>query len=408
MPLGEWSSGYEFEEFEVFEDPDGRGGDVGAGTRAGLGPSRGVVIAMAAGLVAVIALVGWLGRGSPSQDRAAPPDPRAQQSAGDRPGTGSESETGPSVADIPPSEEHLAAEALAESGSVATGGQGDQADQVVVEHGYDEIADLVIVYPGTDGPVVLKQGRLSQPPVEIASGFEQARLPLLVGEDVTWAIDPTDLDTSYLVSTRYEVIAIDGDGTVGYVNDQRRPVNVGISSFGSWGPGVDIMADTEIFAVSGRGILLSPRTGGTYVVTGLGPEQVSDHAMVAASTGASLYRYCGEGLSCGHLLELGTDESVAVELDLDGRERLSLAPDGEWLLISVPEGPSRLVNLINGDQSPDFTDWHGVRAVGWSDSGDAVAVIAGASINVVLPDRHMAIPIQVPVPPTTGSLLIFE
>lgn len=290
-------------------------------------------------------------------------------------------------ANFPPSNEHLEADRI--------------SDLFRLE--VDGALSYAVVYPSQMGLQILSSEGVTNPTIEVAVGFEEAvRLPLLSDGSRTWAIDPTDRQTAYLVSTQFVVVDVETEGSVAFVNNSLEPINVGISSFGAWGPGFDVPAGSDILAIPGRGLLILPETGGTFKLTSSGAKPISPDRAVAASLHSEVYRRCDDALDC-ELYVASRDGDEVATLDLDASARVYLSPEGDYLLTASGEG-LQIIRVATGD-SWTLGD-RSVEAAGWSPDGDFVAVASGDDLLLAYPETERIEEMTLPIQTASSSLLV--
>lgn len=351
------------------------------------GPERESTVnwATAALLLVVVAIVGWAVFGGGQSDAEA--EAEEQDSAQGEDGLGTDHQaTGD--ANLPPSDSHLAAD------NIAAGFQ----DLV------DDTERFTVVYPTAGGLQMLSAAGSTTPDVSVAFGFEQmARFPLVSDGNRTWAVDPADPSTSYLVSTQFVVVDTALEGRVAFIDTSRDPIRVGISSFGAWGAGFDVPESSEILAVPGRGLLIMPITGGTFIVTATGVDPVSDDSAVAASANGTVYQRCDEALDC-ELYVTNPELPDGLLLDLRVGSEISVSPDGRFVA-SPDDEQTTTVFDIDGRNSWSFPA-NDVRGLGWAPDGSFLAVTTGTDLLVASTEDQSVVQLPLPADPTSGTVLV--
>lgn len=260
-----------------------------------------------------------------------------------------------------------------------------------------------VVYPSPMGLQVMSAAGTIQPDIEVAVGFEEAaRFPLMSDGSRSWAIDPTQLETAYLVSTQFVVIDVDREGRVAFINDSLDPPNIGESSFGAWGPGFDLPPDADVLAVSGRGLFVLPATGGTYEYELNGVQPFSPDVLVAASVDTEVYQRCDETLECELYLVTPFDDDPKL-LDLEVQARLWPSPGGRWLVVSSPDGTSSVRDVVAGTAL--LLDGE-VTAVDWAEDASLVALLTRDDLVLLRPDSGDRRSITLPIAPSAPEVLL--
>lgn len=340
-----------------------------------------------AGLVAaVVAFVAWTFTGGGGTDDADEAD--TEDAAEESGGTFGEGRP-LGIPNFPPSDSHLAADAIA--------------------LGFRDLIDgderFTVVYPAADGLQMLSAAGPTTPSISVAFGFEQmARFPLISDGSRTWAVDPADPTTSYLVSTQFEVVDTALEGRVAFIDTSRDPIRVGISSFGAWGAGFEVPDSSKILAVPGRGLLIMPQTGGTFIVTATGVDPVSDDSAVAASANGEVYQRCDAALEC-ELYVTNPDLPDGLSLDLPVGSEVAISPNGRFVTALDDDG---LVYIFD---TADGTSWDtgvsGVRGLGWAPDGSFLAITTDSNLLIAstVGERGVA-SLPLPTDPASGNVLV--
>jgi len=365
--------------------------------------SRAVKLVAGLAVIALLVIIGQTVFGGDGGDTATESelaDPQREalvdEAAGESPDTAS-SGTAQAVPDtagggdpnFPPGDEHLAADGIAE----------------VFQTRLNDLDNYAVAYHSEKGLQILSARGVSSPRVEVAVGFDQAaRYPLFSDGDRTWAVNTLTPDLAYLVSTQFVVVDVGLEGSVAFVNNSLDPVNVGISSFGAWGPGFNVPRDAAILAIAGRGILIAPATGGSFRLTALGVEKISDDRVLAAGLNSQVFQRCDETLACELYVtnELNDGEYL---LDVAASAQVFVSPSGR-LVLSTEGSDALITNVETGEQWPLVLPAPATGAA-WAPDGRFAAIIAGDSIVFAFDDQSQ-VDAALPVLPTSGSLLVLD
>ena len=281
---------------------------------------------------------------------------------------------------------------------------------------------FTIIYPAEDGLQMLSAAGPTSPDISVAFGFEQvARYPLVSDGDRTWAVDPDDPTVSYLVSTRFEVVDTALEGRVAFVDTSRDPIRVGISSFGAWGAGFEVPESSKILPVPGRGLLIMPLTGGTFIVTATGVDQVSDDSAVAASVSGEVYQRCDEALTC-ELYAITPEVPEGQRLNLPAGSPISISPNGQ--LLTWTDDDTDVVTIIDMAaltrpvRDPAVSDAaaaDGARrfeapdllALGWAPDSSFLAAVTRTELLITFTDGQRPLTrFPLPAEPSSDSVLV--
>lgn len=340
----------------------GAGGETGrTETVVSKGSGDARVNPMTVGLAAVVlAAVAWLFAGGGGGGAADTRDQASEEEAEASGGTfGQGRPLG--IPNFPPSDSHLAADAIALGFRDHI--DGDQR--------------FTVVYPVEDGLQMLSAAGPTTPEIDVAFGFEQmARFPLISNGNRTWAVDPADPTASYLVSTQFEVVDTALEGRVAFIDTSQDPIRVGISSFGAWGVGFEVPDASKILPVSGRGLLIMPQTGGTFIVTATGVDPVSEDSAVAASPNGEIYQRCNEALTC-ELYVANANLPDGLPLDLAVGTDVSISPDGRFVASIGPDG----VRVLDTETGATWlTDPAEVQGLAWAPDSSFLAITTTADL----------------------------
>ena len=252
----------------------------------------------------------------------------------------------------------------------------DELDTDAVKYG--------IAYVAQNDFVVLDARGISTPDPEIAQEFRHvSQLAMLTGDASTWAVDAADRDRSYLVSNMYVVVDAERPDTIAVVDLENQ--SVGLLSSGLPIPGITLPAGAETIVVQQRGVLVLPRTGGTFELSGTASSLVrlSDDRAVSASTGATAYERCDDDLRCEYFV-VRTDSDDEFPLSVPPNSVLDLSPSGEWV-VARTEGSTFLVNVDSETLVP-LGDG-AIEAVRWSPDDAFVAIARGEIIEILFPSE---------------------
>ena len=306
-----------------------------------------------------------------------------------------------------------------DSGAGADGVSPDSrltADSIAT--GFSDLIDgeqrFTVVYPSSDGLQMLSAAGPTTPEISVAFGFEQmARFPLISDGSRTWAVDPEDPTISYLVSTQFEVVDTSIEGRVAFIDTSRNPIRVGISSFGGWGEGFEVPDASQILAVPGRGLLIMPQTGGTFIVTATGVDFVSEDSAVAASTNAEVYQRCDDALLC-ELYVTDPGEPNGLKLDLPVGSKISISPSGRFVASLTGDSSADGVptsNLVSVFDTEDGSSWDigsdRVYGLGWAPDESFLAITTESELLVSSTARdRMIFGLPLPTDPASGNVLV--
>lgn len=355
--------------------------------------SRVVVVVLALLLVALVASLAFVDRGSgPGDDQ---PTTLADQALADGATVGAGA-TSSSVGD---------------SLGTGQGTSGDRSPTLPVDPGawfWSEVdgdsGRYAILYPGVDGLRVLNADGLGTIDAQDAIGFQDAfGFSLFTDGQQTWGVNPDDPFDTYIVSRNYEIVDMGFEGAVAFANYDTEPVSVGISSFGGWGGGVELPLGTETLAVQGLGLLVLPKTGGTFILTGKGLESFSPDRIVAGTGTIIIAQRCDLDLVCGLFLSDGP-EQAGVELPVPLGASLVPSPSGDWVLVSESGIGSRIVQVSTGADWP--LSGGSIDVASWSPDNRFVSWLSGGSLHVAFPEVQRQSTLSLPSVPSSPTMIV--
>jgi len=263
-----------------------------------------------------------------------------------------------------------------------------------------------IVYPVNQQLRLLNEDGATDMQMDVAVGFEQVlKFPMISDGRRTWAVNPDDQSTAFLVSTQFVVVDTELEGSVAFINTLEDPPVVGISSFGAWGPGYPAPPGAEIMAVAGRGILMVPQTGGTFLATSGGPERLSVDRVVAAAQASEIYERCDESLVCElYVTNSNGDNSDVLDLSLDSD--LTISPNGAWVFSRLPDDSIQILEVATGLIWTPSATAPVAAAAAWAPDESFVAFIAGSDVVVAFPEEKRVETLRAGISSFTDSLLV--
>ncbi len=257
-----------------------------------------------------------------------------------------------------------------------------------------DATNYAVAYVSDEQFVMLDHRGVTPLELEIAQDFATvANYSLLAFGGRTWALNPRSPDVGYLVSNNYTVVNSASPGTIAVLTST--PTSIGLMTAGLPIPNVVLPTGAEFIAIQRRGVLVTPRTGGTYAVTGQASSlvKINDGRAVAASVGATIYEDCDESLKCRYELETVSSDSLLsdgslnsdpVRLPVDAGSDFSVSPDGAWVLARIDNmwslypgtgGERTLAGVTAGESAP-----------AWAPDSSFVAIARGQSLQLLYPE----------------------
>jgi hypothetical protein len=320
-------------------------------------------------------------------------------------GSGEETET-PTAVIIPAPT--TAARESAASRADSQAAASVRSDQVASAFANEIDTDAItygIAYVAKNSFVVLDARGISLPELEIAQQFQQvSELALLTGEEGTWAVNANDRDRSYLVSNMYVVVEAERPDTIAVIDADGESIDLLASGLPI--PGVTLPAGAELIVVQQRGLIVLPRTGGTFEVSGTASSltRLSDDRAVSASTGATAYERCDDDLQCDYFaVRTGSDDEFP--LPVPPRSVVDISPRGDWAVARADDG-TFLVDVESGDLVP-LADG-AIDAISWAPDDAFVALARGDIIEILIPTELRSIELTLNEQLLLDALLVFS
>ncbi len=298
---------------------------------------------------------------------------------------------------FPPSDEHTDADQIAELFSGSAGQSGEFAVYYTTDAG--------VIRAGSDG--------LAQPEVQTAATLTQViGFPLINDGGRTWAVDRDRPGTVFLVSTRFVAVDSDLGGSVAFVDPRGGTTSVGVSYYGGWRPGIEVPPGSQVLPISGRGLLITPPTGGTFAVGGTGNlSRISDDQVVAAATGAEVYRRCDDSLVCELYAMVSDREGNRIDreipLDISDSDSVSVSPNGRFVASFPSEpGPITIIETETGETATLNGD-EVAQAWGWAPDSSFLAHATADELILTQPFRD-SVGMPIPAAPVAPQLLVVK
>ena len=265
-------------------------------------------------------------------------------------------------------------------------------------------------YRNEDSLRVVDASGITDVETEVAHGYLQLTgVRFLSTASETWAIDETDRTNGYFVSSIYDVVDLDGGGTLGVIDLDGPDRTIDLLADGLPAASVDIPATTDVLGVDGYGVLLMPRTGGTYALRPgeREPSLISTDRALAATTALVVFESCDESLRCVAYGEtLGaTDNTVRYELPHRKDARYWPSPDGRWIILD-DGADAQLLSLIDPTDSRILSS--SIEEVSWSASSEFAAILRGRTIEIIPTGSGDHRQILLPEAPEDGAFTVFE
>jgi hypothetical protein len=319
-------------------------------------------------------------------------------------GSGEETDT-PTDVTIPAPTTTSRESAASSADSQAARVRSDQVASAFANEIDTDSTSYGLAYVAKNGFVVLDARGISLPELEIAQQFQHvSELALLTAEEGTWAVNANDRDRSYLVSNMYVVVEAERPDTIAVIDADGESID--LLSSGLPIPGVTLPAGAELIVVQQRGLLVLPRTGGTFEVSGTASSltRLSDDRAVSASTGATAYERCGDDLQCDYFaVRTGSDDEFP--LLVPPGSVLDISPRGDWAVARADDG-TFLVDVESGDLVP-LADG-AIDAISWAPDDTFVALARGDVIEILIPTELRSIELTLNEQLLLDALLVFS
>lgn len=276
-----------------------------------------------------------------------------------------------------------------------------------------------IAYVTDDGLMLINRSGAIAPELEVAQNFGLVLgLPLFAADRQTWAIDPRDAGSAHLVTSSFVVVQSKEPNVLAVFDAGRHEIELLAS--GQPAPGIELPAGARVLPVQGRGLLVLPRTGGTFEVDGLAASlrRIDDGVAVAASRGATLFQRCDERLQCELVLrskastetQPGTVADAEAAADgqvvaLDLRKSLSVSPLGTWV-VEYGNGENRLFSST----SNSFMALAGgeIQASSWASDERFVALLRNDEIELFFPEDNWSFWLDLAAPAATDAIAVYS
>lgn len=262
-----------------------------------------------------------------------------------------------------------------------------------------------VAYPVADGVMVLNRSGANVPAQAVAQNLGiVTTLPLLTTGEATWAIDPRGDGRTYLVTNSFTVVKSTRLNTLAVYDPASGEVE--LLAAGQPAPGVELPAGAQVLDVQRRGLLVLPRTGGTYEIDGLADSlrRIDDGRAVAGSQQATIFERCDEELQCHLVLRVGEDGDEQA-VPLQPGSPISLSPSGAWAL--QYDGSQNTIVATTNNDTFELAPGE-IRAAAWASTGDFVALLRADSIELFYPHDQRSLAIELVVPPETNAMTVYS
>lgn len=266
--------------------------------------------------------------------------------------------------------------------------------------------DYAIAYLHDGELVVLDSDGATPATLEVAQGIPDfANIKMLSSGDQTWAIDINDRQRGYMVSAVYTVAEMDGRGTLAVIKRRQSEISVDILADSLPFTNIRLPASADVQAIDGRGLLIMPRTGGTFELAPLerAPRLISDDRAVAASRSTTIYESCDPELRCSAFA--AHIDGTITDLPFDLTSTFTPSPDGQHVLVLEDETVG-LFTLANGEFTP--LESGPVEDVDWAQDSAFVTLLRGQTVVFHLPETNTSEVLDLPYWPDPRALVVFS
>ena len=190
-------------------------------------------------------------------------------------------------------------------------------------------------YIGADGnPIIIDTatGRIRSVTRE-EPALDTDGLALVPDGDGMIGFHPDRLDTARRVSDHGRVVA-DADGTLTIIVDDGTR-SAGAFTLGETAAGSPIPSSSQLAAIPGVGVFVSPQSGGTYEVSGDEFAQLTVWGMRSVVRDHHLERRQLDGVTLDVVVDHSTGEETTLRSDLvELNGDVLLSPDGRWVFVA--------------------------------------------------------------------------
>ncbi|NCG22884.1 MAG: hypothetical protein GWP47_01985 [Actinobacteria bacterium] len=169
----------------------------------------------------------------------------------------------------------------------------------------------------------------------VPNGTETAGLIYLASERGSWVVDPNDLSRALRLAPESQIAVLE--------NPTRTAVLAEISGvttvFGGFFDGRSVRtlalvpAGSEADLVQKLGVIISPLSGGSYLIQETSPMLVSDGRIVAANADWFAEVVCDDLMRCtGNIRSWDDDLVTPIPIDALTTAVVRISPDGRWVL----------------------------------------------------------------------------
>ena len=200
-----------------------------------------------------------------------------------------------------------------------------------------EAADHLMVFRSADSLAIVdfRDGTSRLMDWDGLDQIETLGFTFLASERGSWVIDPDNLEVALRLAPQAQIGILE-DPTRTAVLAEAAGATTVLGGFFD-GRAIRILAtvpagaDAEV--VQERGVVITPLSGGSYLVQASFPDKVSDGRIVGANADWYGEVLCDELLRCtGSVRSWDTDEAIDVPIGVLSAPEVRISPDGRWVL----------------------------------------------------------------------------
>ncbi len=238
--------------------------------------------------------------------------------------------------DRPATEEAAATAAVVEPGEVGDDGANVERAASLID-ALPGAGDYLMFFRSSDSLAMLdfRDGTSALMDWSVPNEADTVGFMYLASERGSWVVDPDDLSLALRLAPNAQIGVLSNPTRTAVLSESDGSTTV-LGGFFD-GRSVRILAavpmgaDAEV--VQQLGVLISPVSGGSYLVQEGSPTRVSDGRIVAATADRYAEILCDDRLQCeGRLGSWHDDEAADLPLDVLTAPVVRISPDGRWIL----------------------------------------------------------------------------
>ena len=229
----------------------------------------------------------------------------------------------------------------------------------------------------------------------------------LASERGSWVVDLTNVMTPLRLAPNAQIAVLEDPTLTAALSTTLNGEQFLVGGFGN-GRSLHVLASVpegaDVDLVQGLGAVISPISGGSFIVQSGPPELVTDGRVIGANVSWYIDVTCDDAITCASALKSwdATDVAIELPLALSLADRVAVSPDGRWV-VSGPDPGWSLFDVATGEEHVLDVEVSPTASIRWSPDGSFLLWFEQDAVHLLDPvDRSTVATLDLSQRPLQG------